>query len=129
MQLREIIVNKWQEEYSTTMNRRRPFQFLLYVRRQQQNSVFQRTLGLMHFLSEHGPCPKYFCLFQCECGATGTPEHVNCSIAEHLLIQKRPILLDVDARDIINDGPLLSVLDTFCNQILKIQLRSYRKRN
>ncbi|KAF2887598.1 hypothetical protein ILUMI_18575 [Ignelater luminosus] len=134
-EINTIILDRWQREWTSSTKGRRLYGLLPDVRRQLRNVHHQPSQGLIHFLTGHGPCAEHLARFNlqatdhCECGATGTPEHVvlECPNTEGIAAEERAVLRGMNTRDIIQDGILLPVLDQLANKISRHHYSIYRR--
>ncbi|KAG5866170.1 hypothetical protein JTB14_031022 [Gonioctena quinquepunctata] len=116
------IANLWQEMWSNSEKARRVYEIFPNLDRIPPH--FNPTPGLVHFLTGHGPYPKYLNRFNlkdnslCECGEEGTPEHVVLECLRYEDQENlRGRIRGRNLREIIENVDTYNVLNTLAQKV------------
>ena len=126
----EAILDRWQQQWNESTKGRRVYNILPNVRQRLELQHLAPSQGLIHFLTGHGPYPAHLARMNlktddlCECGETGTPEHVilRCRLFD---VPERNELQDAALQDVLRNADLTHRLEKLTQTYSNEQKRKH----
>ncbi|KAK9747006.1 Reverse transcriptase (RNA-dependent DNA polymerase) [Popillia japonica] len=133
VQIRNRIHDMWQTRWDDSEKGRRVHHLLPNIEERLQMKYFSPSPGLVHYITGHGPYTEY--LYNhglsetniCNCGETGTPEHVmfHCTALQGVTAQQRLALAEADIRNILHDETSNKILNGLARIIHTTTINGY----